>query len=108
MTQMKVELSSIRCEQHVRVANAVCACHSQHDIARVQAREARLCTSGSPGKATTYTAAAAAGRPAGSNAVAGQHWHNRHRCGTAGVAHALLALSNRTSSMKPGSAAVSA
>lgn len=46
--------------------------------------------------------------PAGSNAVAAWDLYSYHRSGTADVAHALLALSNRTLDMKPGSAAVSA
>lgn len=92
------------------MANAVSACRSQDDIVRVQARESRLCTLGSPGKATTCMVVVAVGRSAGSIAVAvaDYHLHSCHRCGTAGVAHALLGLSNRPSDTMPESAAVSA
>jgi hypothetical protein len=48
------------------------------------------------------TVVAAVGRLAGPNAVAGEHLYSLHRSGIA-----LLALSNRTLDMKPGSAAVS-
>ena len=73
----------------------------------MQARETRLYTSNSPGKATTCTVAAAVGRAAGSNAVvAGQRSHSRRHCGIADVGYALLVLSSRTSDMKSESAAV--
>lgn len=86
--------------------NAASACRSQHDMARVQALESRPSTLGSPGKAMTcMVVVVALGRFVGSIAVAGYLLHSRHRCGTAGVAHALLGLSSMTPGTKPESAA---
>lgn len=86
------------------MVNAARACRSQHDIVRVQARESCPYTLGSLDKATTYIVAVVA--LAGSNAVAGYHLHSRHRCGTAGVAHALLGLAGMAFRTRPESAVV--
>ena len=50
--------------------------------------------------------AVALGRFVGSIAVAEYHLHSRHRCGTAGVAHALLGLSSMAFGTRPESAVV--
>jgi len=105
---MRTQTSSTHCAQYAQEVNVVSACRWRHDIVHVRARKSRLCTLGSPGKATACMVVVAVGRTAGSIAVAGYHSHSRHRCGTAGVAHALLGLSNRASGMRPEFAAVSA